>query len=87
MINGFYKVERNQSYSFETDVFYNPDTHEYYRVRVSDTDDYAVERNFARWADEPLNEAMWWQYDMDSDKKQVDLGWDYKIRRREEIKA
>lgn len=81
MIDGFYKVDRYQAMSFERDTFYNPDTHEWYSVKVSDTDDYEIERHFHRWADEPLDWGVWFTYDMDANKKQVYLEWDYTITR------
>lgn len=81
MIDGFYKVDRFQAMTFERDTFYNPDTHEWYSVKVSDTDDYEIERHFQEWADEPMYDSLWWVYSMDADKKRVYLEWNYTITR------
>ena len=81
MPKGFYKVHRRQSLSFCTDTFYNPDTHEYFTLIDSDSDDYEIQNHFWDEHEEPVNEAMWFTYDMDDEKVRVNYDWNKQIRR------
>lgn len=81
MIKGFYKVERRQGFSFCKDIFYNPDTHEWFSVIDSDSDDYGILNHFWEEHEAPVDTAMWFTYSMDENKVEVIYTWDKEIRR------
>ncbi len=75
MIDGFYKVKRNQSLSFCVDIFYNPQTHEWYRLTTSDSDDYGIMSHWWKEHEEPLDTNVASLFNTDYCKKQIRKLW------------